>query len=125
MGKDKDEKKKKKDAARREKNNNNDKAQMQLAQTQHRGPLICHCCGVEGHSSKKCKKKDEIPYKDWYVNKAIQTHQATSETATDDNNDPNPTPSDRTPWDLPWHRGHHSTRPGQKRFHPPSNTPIQ
>ena len=33
--------------------------------------MVCHCCGKTGHIAPKCNKRDEIPRKEWYVNKRL------------------------------------------------------
>ncbi len=99
-----DDKKKKRQERERAQRNNDSDPQIQLAQAGQsgqggRGPLICHCCGETGHISRKCPKKDQIPYPQWYRNRAIQAFEANTEgaasTSTNQPSDNQSTASDR------------------------------
>ncbi len=96
-----DDKKKKRQERERAQRNNDSDPQIQLAQAGQTGrpPLTCHCCGEIGHTSRKCPKKDQIPYKDWYRNRAIQAFEANAEgasaTSTNQTSDDQSTASDR------------------------------
>ena len=48
--------------------------------------LWCYCCGEHGHGSNTCNKKDDIPYKQWAVNQAIQAFQDELDPDHADNN---------------------------------------
>ena len=57
--------KKRQDHDRNKNKDNEDIINISFAQFKR----CCHCCGKKGHHSDKCFKKNQIPKKDWAINK--------------------------------------------------------